>query len=81
MPHLEHSHARSSERLENILRDAPQAFVDEINDVREMQGRERVEVRGRPNNEGSKSQLAHTHELLLKRKIDRLLAEAEALKQ
>ena len=78
---IEHSHARSSERLESILQDAPQAFVDEINDVREMQGRERVEVRGKPNNEGTKSQIAHTHELLLKRKIDRLLAEAEALKQ
>ena len=81
MPRLEHNDQRSSERLETILRDAPQAFVDEINDVREMQGRERIEVRGRPNNEGTKSQIAHTHELLLRRKIDRLLAEAEALKQ
>ena len=80
MHHIEHNDARSSERLENILETAPQAFVDAINATRLKNGQPAVEVRGRPNTEGTPSQLAHTHALLLKRKIELLKKEARSLK-
>lgn len=78
---IEHSRRRSHSAIESILKDCPAVFVKQINEDREERGLDPVDVEGRPNTEGSLEQLQANRDLLLKRRVDRLMAEAEALRE
>ena len=77
---IEYSRKRSYSQLESILKDCPRVHLDNINDLRESRGQERIDVEGRPNTEGSLEQLQSNRDLLLRRRVDRLMAEAAALR-
>ena len=77
---IEYSDSNHSGRIAAILRSAPQIFVDSINDDREARGLSRIEVRGKPNTEGSESQLAENHKALVERRLYILRKEAAALR-
>ncbi len=76
---IEYSDSNYSGRIAAILRSAPQIFVDSINDSREAQGLTRIEVRGKPNTEGSASQLEENHKALVERRLHVLRKEAANL--
>ena len=76
---VEHAHSRTRSQAANVLAGAPQVWVNAVNRNREEMGLDPIEVRGRPNTEGSDSQRAENYHMLLQEKIRLLLEEVDQL--
>ncbi len=79
MSRLEHAHNRTRSQAASVLAGAPQVWVRAVNRNREEMGLDPIQVRGRPNTEGSASQLAENKHMLLQEKIALLLDEVDRL--
>jgi hypothetical protein len=76
---IEHAHNRTRSQAASVMATAPRVWVNAVNRNREEMGLDPIEVRGRPNNEGSESQRAANHHMLLQEKIRLLLEEVDQL--
>lgn len=77
---IEHAHNRTRSQAASVLAGAPQVWVRAVNRRRVNElGLDPIEVRGVSNNEGSASQRAANHHMLLQEKIALLLEEVDQL--
>ena len=75
----EYAHNRTRSQAASVMTRAPRVWINSVNRNREEMGLDPLEVRGRSNNEGSVSQRAANHHMLLQEKIRLLLDEVDQL--
>lgn len=76
---VEHAHNRTRSQAASVLAGAPRVWVNAVNRNREEMGLDPIEVRGVSNTEGTASQRAANHHMLLQEKIRLLLDEVDEL--